>query len=104
MRPIDIGDIVEKLLDLRTYSPELAKRMEHEKELPEDADAVPFLIDRIEASFAACESVTAEEKSKAFSDLTAWLIISYQFYLMRLAREDNPWMFTFPKSDFETHH
>lgn len=102
MRPIDIGDIVEKLLDLRTYSPELAQRMPHEKELPDDA--VPFLIDRIEASFAACESVTAEGKSKAFSDLTAWLIISYQFYLMRLAREDNPWMFTFPKSELHTQH
>lgn len=36
MKPIDIGDIVEKLLDLRIYSPELAKRMDHEKELPED--------------------------------------------------------------------
>lgn len=102
MRPIDIGDIVEKLLDLRTYSPELAQRMAHEKELPEDA--VPYLIERIEASFAACENVTSEDKSKAFSDLTAWLIISYQFYLMRLAREDNPWMFTFPKSELETHH
>lgn len=103
MMPIDIGDIVEKLLDLRTYSPELAKRMDHEKELPED-EPIPFLIERIEASFAACESVSAGNKSKAFSELTAWLIISYQFYLMRLAREDNPWMFTFPKSGLETHH
>jgi hypothetical protein len=102
MRPIDIGDIVEKLLDLRTYSPELAQRMEHEKELPDDA--VPFLIERIEASFAACEDVTAETKLKAFSELTAWLIISYQFYLMRLSREDNPWMFTFPKSELHTQH
>lgn len=105
MRPIDIGDIVEKLLDLRTYSPELAQRMSHEKELPEDADAVPFLIDRIEESFAACENVTAENKAGAFSELTAWLIISYQFYLMRLARNGgNPWMFTFPKSELHTHH
>jgi hypothetical protein len=103
MRPIDIGDIVEKLLDLRTYSPELSKRMDHEKELPED-EPIPFLIERIEASFAACEGVTAENKSNAFSELTAWLIISYQFYLMRLAREDNPWMFTFPKSELHTHH
>jgi hypothetical protein len=103
MRPIDIGDIVEKLLDLRIYSPELAKRMDHEKDLPED-EPIPFLIERIEASFAECENVSAGNKSKAFSDLTAWLIISYQFYLMRLAREDNPWMFTFPKSGLETHH
>lgn len=103
MRPIDIGDIVEKLLDLRTYSPELAKRMEHEKELPEE-EPVSFLIERIEGAFAACESATEENKGEAFSDLTAWLIISYQFYLMRLAREDNPWMFTFPKSELETHH
>ena len=102
MRPIDIGDIVEKLLDLRTYSPELAQRMDHEKELPDDA--VPFLIERIEVSFAACEDVTAETKLKAFSELAAWLIISYQFYLMRLSREDNPWMFTFPKSELHTHH
>jgi hypothetical protein len=76
--------------------------MDHEKELPEDA--VPFLVDRIESAFAACESVTAENKPSAFSELTAWLIISYQFYLMRLAREDNPWMFTFPKSEFHTQH
>ena len=103
MRPIDIGDIVEKLLDLRTYSPELAKRMDHEKELPED-EPIPFLIERIEASFAACETALLGDKSKVFSELTAWLIISYQFYLMRLAREDNPWMFTFPKSGLETHH
>lgn len=103
MRPIDIGDIVERLMDLRTYSPELAKRMEHEKELPEE-EPVPFLIERIEGAFAACESVSVGDKSKVFSELTAWLIISYQFYLMRLAREDNPWMFTFPKSELETHH
>ncbi len=102
MKPIDIGDIVEKLLDLRTYSPELAQGMAHEKDLPEDA--VPYLIDRIEASFAACENVKAEDKEKAFSELTAWLIISYQFYLIRLAREENPWMFTFPKSEIHTHH
>lgn len=102
MRPIDIGDIVEKLLDLRTYSPELAQRMDHEMELPEDA--VPFLVMKIEAAFAACEGVTAESKSKAFAELTAWLIISYQFYLMRLSREKNPWMFTFPESELHTHH
>jgi hypothetical protein len=102
MRALDVGDIVERLLDLRTYSPELAQRMPHEKELPEDA--VPFLIERIEASFAACENVTADEKEKAFAELTAWLIISYQFYLMRLARGDNPWAFTFPKSDLHTQH
>jgi hypothetical protein len=103
MRPIDIGDIVDRLLDLRTYSPELAQRMEHETELPEDA--VPFLIDRIECAFVACEDVTAEAKPRAFSELTAWLIISYQFYLMRLAREGgNPWMFTFPKTGLEVHH
>ncbi|CUI04525.1 hypothetical protein BN2497_3827 [Janthinobacterium sp. CG23_2] len=78
--------------------------MEHEKELPED-EPIPFLIERIEASFAACENVTAENKSTAFSALTAWLIISYQFYLMRLARDGgNPWMFTFPKSELNTHH
>ena len=103
MRPINIGHIVEMLLDLRTYNPELAKRMDHENELPED-EPIPFLIERIEASFAACEDVSAEGKSKANSNLTAWLIISYQFYLMRLAREDNPRMFTFPKSGLETHH
>ena len=102
MRPIDVGDIVEKLLDLRTYSPELAQRMEHEKELPDDA--VPFLVTRIEDAFSACENVTEENKSKAFSELAAWLIISYQFYLMRLLREKNPWMFTFPESELHTHH
>ena len=103
MKPIDIGDIVEKLLDLRIYSPELAKRMDHEKKLPED-EPIPFLIEKIETSFAACEHVTGRNKSIAFSELTAWLIISYQFYLMRLAREDNPWMFTFPNSELHTHH
>lgn len=102
MRALDVGDIIERLLDLRTYSPELSKRMDHEKELPEDA--VPFLVERIEAAFAACEEVAMEDKSNAFSELTAWLIISYQFYLMRLAREDNPWMFSFPKSEHHTHH
>jgi hypothetical protein len=102
MRALDVGDIVERLLDLRTYSPELAQRMAHEKELPEDA--VPYLIERIEASFAACENVTAEDKENAFTELTAWLIISYQFYLMRLARADNPWVFTFPKLELHTQH
>jgi hypothetical protein len=62
MMPIDIGDIVERLLDLRTYSPELAKRMDHENELPED-EPIPFLIERIETSLAACENVTAKNKS-----------------------------------------
>jgi hypothetical protein len=76
--------------------------MSHEKELPEDP--IPYLVNRIETSFAAREDVTDETKSKAFSKLTAWLIISYQFYLMHLAREDNPWMFTFPKLDLHTHH
>ena len=103
MRPIDIGDIIDLLTDLRIYSPELSQRMPHEKELPE-FEPIPFLIGRLEASFAACEGVTAENKSSAFSELTAWLVISYQFYLMRLARDDNPWMFTFPKSGLETHH
>ena len=102
MRALDVGDIVERLLDLRTYSPELSKRMDHEKELPDDA--VPFLVGRIEEAFAACEYATEGDKSKAFSELTGWLIISYQFYLMRLARDDNPWMFTFPKSEHQTHH
>ena len=102
MRPIDIGDIGEKLLDLHAYSPELAQRMAHETDLPDDA--VPFLIDRIEASFAACENVTAEDKPRAFSELTAWLIFSYQFYLMRLAHADSPWMFTFPKHEPQKHH
>lgn len=62
MRPIDIGDIgdiVEKLMDLHAHSLELAQRMAHELDcrmtLP------PFLIDRIEASFAACENVTTED-------------------------------------------
>ena len=103
MKPIDIGDIVEKLLDLRIYSPELAKRMDHEKELPED-EPIPFLIEKIETSFAACEHVTGRNKSIAFSVLTAWLIISYQFYLMRLAREANPWILNFPNSELHTYH
>ena len=102
MRALDVGDIVERLLDLRTYNPELSKRMEHERELPDDA--VPFLVTRIEAAFTACEDSTEEDRLKAFSELSAWLIISYQFYLMRLARESNPWMFTFPKSEHHTHH
>lgn len=103
MRPIDIGDIVDRLLDLRIYSPELAKRLDHERELPED-EPVSFLIERIEETFSACENVSEKDKSKAFSELTRWLVISYHFYLVRLAREDNPWMFTFPKSGLETHH
>ena len=103
MRPIDIGDIVDLLMDLRIYSPELAQRMPHEKDLPED-EPIPFLIGRLKWAFAACEGVTARNKSEAFSELTAWLVISYQFYLMRLAREENPWMFTFPKSELHTHH
>ena len=103
MRPIDIGDIVDRLMDLRTYSPELAQRMSHEIELPEE-EPIRFLVERIESAFAACDNVAAENKAKSFAELTAWLIISYQFYLLRLSREENPWMFTFPKSGLETHH
>lgn len=103
MRPIDIGDIVDLLMELRIHSPELGQRMPHEIDLPED-EPIPFLIGRLERAYAACEGVTAKNKPSAFSELTAWLVISYQFYLMRLAQEDNPWMFTFPKSGLETHH
>jgi hypothetical protein len=102
MKPVDIGDILEKLLDLRTYSPEIAQRMEHEKELP--YDAVPFLIDRIEASYAACVNVSTPDEAKVFSELSAWLIISYEFYLIRVTRSKNPWMFTYPAPDSDIQH
>ena len=102
MKLLDIADIIEKLLDLRTSRPALARRMVHEKELPDDP--VPYLIDRIEASYMACQNVTPLTKPIVFSELTTWLIISHSFYLIRLVREENPWTFSYPKSDIHTCH
>ena len=102
MKLLDIADIIEKLLDLRTCRPELARRMPHEKELPDDA--VPYLIERVEAAFAACQNITPKTKAVIFSELTTWLIISHNFYLIRLVREENPWTFTYPKSELHTCH
>lgn len=102
MKLLDIADIIEKLLDLRTTRPALARRMSHEKELPDDP--VPYLIERIETAYAACQSVTPSTKPRVFSELTTWLMISHSFYLIRLVREENPWTFTYPKAELHTCH
>lgn len=102
MKSLDIADIIEKLLDLRTSRPALARRMAHEKELPDDP--VPYLIERIETAYTACQNVTPLTKPLVFSELTTWLIISHSFYLIRLVREENPWTFSYPKSDIHTCH
>lgn len=102
MKLLDIADIIEKLLDLRTSRPALARRMAHEKELPDDP--VPYLIERIETAYAACQSVTPSTKPMVFSELTTWLMIIHSFYLIRLVREENPWTFTYPKAELHTYH
>lgn len=98
---LDIADIVSRLLTLRSYDPELAEKMEHEEELPEDP--APFLVDRIEYCYAECEKANELERDEKYAELAHWLILSYRYYLMRLARR-GVWTFTFPSSDQETKH
>ena len=103
MVPLDVNDIITRLMDLRIYSPELAHRMEHEDELPDD-DAALFLVERIESAYGRCEAATAADKADAHEELSLWLIRSYRYYLARLAMAANPWIFRFPKVEVHTHH
>ena len=106
MRALDLDHIIARLKDLGAYSPLLSKRMNHEVELPEDADAVSFLIERIETSFLRCEAATAADSADALEELSGWLVRSYQYYLTRLAmaEADNVWCFGFPKTTRHAHH
>jgi hypothetical protein len=102
MVELDLNDIVTRLMDLRMYSPQLARRMDHEDGLPEDA--APFLVERIDEAFARCEAATASHKADAHEELALWLVMSYRYYLTRLAKAENPWCFRFPKSELHTCH
>lgn len=104
MVPIQIDDIVDRLLDLRAYSPQLSRPMEHEEELPEDATL--FLINRLEQAYARAEAATERDRAEAYDELALWLVKSFKFYAWRLllAGNDQPWCFSFPKSQGHTHH
>ena len=94
---LEIEEITSKLLNLRSYSKKLSQRLEHEIELPDDA--VPFLIERIEAAYARYESASAVELADAHDELKEWLIRSSRFYLCRIMLADlKPWEFEFPKA------
>jgi len=98
MTPLDLADIVNRLLDLRAFSPALAMKLAHEDELPQDA--VPFLVDRIEEAFARCGDGSGSDKSAAFEMLAEWLIRGYRFYICRLAlAPGRPWCFSFPSRE-----
>lgn len=99
---LDLNDIINRLTDLRMYSPELSRRMDDEEGLPEDV--VPFLVERIEQAFARCETATAANKADALEELSRWLHRSYDCYLRRLARAENLWCFRFPKAEHPIHH
>ena len=102
MFKLTINDVVDRLIDLRAYSAELSQRMDHEEGLPEDA--IPYLIEKLEFAFKACEEATHSKRSEALDELSGWLIKSYRFYLERLAQmsDSHPWALRFPTS--ETHH
>ena len=104
MLELNIEDVISRLNELRTYRPLLAKRMDYEEELPEDA--VPFLVERIEASYARCELATAANRDDACGELSVWLIRSFRFYLARLAMGgmDNLWRFRFSGTECNIHH
>jgi hypothetical protein len=102
MVELNLNDIITRLRDLKNYSPQLARRMEHEDGLAEDAAA--FLINKIESAILYCENATTAEEADAHEELTLWLSRSYQYYLQRLATADHPWIFRFPKSEELTHH
>ena len=102
MFKLTINDVVDRLIDLRAYSAELSKRMDHEDGLPEDA--VPYLIEELEFAFRAVEDAAHSKRSEALDELSGWLTKSYRFYLERLAQmsDSHPWLLGFPAS--ETHH
>lgn len=101
MVELNVSDIIERLRDLACYSPSLAMKMEHEEELPDEA--VPFLIERLESTYLACEKATPANRIALAEELYFWLSKSYKFYLMRLARAENPWIFRFPKAGPQVH-
>lgn len=104
MRQLDISDIVTRLRVLRTYSPELSRRMDHEGELPEDAGL--FLIEKIETLATRCATASAANRADILEELSEWLIRSYRYYLARLAMAeiDNVWCFEFPKTESYVRH
>lgn len=104
MLKLSINDVVDRLIDLRAYSAELSKRMDHEDGLPEDA--VPYIIEKLEFAFRACEDATHAKRNEALGELSEWRIKSYRFYLERLAQmsDSHPWSFRFPTSETHQRH
>jgi len=102
MFPIEYEDIAVRLFDLRAYSQQLSRKMEHEDELPDDA--VPFLIERLEEAFERYGTSSAANRAEAHDTLGYWLVKSYRFYLTRLMVADLPWSFRFPRAPFGAQH
>lgn len=102
MVELDVADVVGRLNDLRFYSPILARRLEHEDELPDDA--ATFLIEQIETAYRRAETATVLSKADAYQELGEWLTRSYRYYVARLALADNPWQFRFPRASSYTSH
>lgn len=83
---VNIDNVIERLQDLKRYRPDLALRMEHEKDiLP--VDAVPFLIEKIKTSWDNCKYMQGDEETEGNLEVVRWLVKSYQFYLARLAKD-----------------
>lgn len=101
--PVDIEAIAEKLFNLRAYDPSLARRMEHEDDLPDDACS--FLIERLTNAAVHCEEAKQSAKAKADEELMYWLERSFMFYLLRLIHvSGRPWCFNFPRPSYESTH
>lgn len=95
-----IGEVIRRLLDLRAFSPELARRMDHEEELPVEDDLVRYLFETIEA---ACnrfvDAQSFEETVAASNELAVWLHRSYRYYITRLVAGGQMWKFEFPRRE-----
>jgi hypothetical protein len=104
VQEIDVDDILTRLKDLKSYNAQLAKRLEHEIELPED-DPVTFLVEKIEQAYIRAQLCTPVTKAEAFEELAMWLVTSYKFYTTRLLLDNSrPWCFSFPSSGSQVQH
>ena len=99
---INVSDVIERLHDLQMYSPTLARKLDHEDQLPEEA--IAYLINRVEAAYDRAQKATVMNKGEAYVELGEWLTLSYRAYASRLLLADVPWAFRFPKAGSNTRH